>query len=411
MASVVTNLDNSVKTAVVFEEDKNLPIASMQLVFKSSGSIEDGDKPGLAKVVAKLLSEGTKKMGSSAFAHMLESQAIYLSAHVGTETFVFELSALKEKFAQGIKAFESLLKDPNFTQETLDKVKTKMIGSLKQKEHDFDDVASKALKALLYKGTALEHPESGTVKSIASITLEDVQAFYKKHMVQERAVAVIGGMLSLDDAKKYIHTLVQALPNGTAAALPNIAITAKKAEKIIKKNTQQAYVYFGAPFYVSVDSPDYYKARVALYILGTGGFGTRLMEEIRVKRGLAYSAYARMSVNNSHQYLTGYLQTKIESGKEALEIVKAEFKRFVNEGVTQEELDAAKMFLLGSEPLRTETLAQRLSRTFMAYYKGLPLDSATQELTLIEGLSLKDLNEFITKHPEILELSVVTVTK
>ncbi len=411
MASEVITLKNSTKNILIHEEDRALPIVSMQLIFEASGSIADGKKAGLAKVVSRVLGEGTQQEGSAKFAEALESKAIHLSASNGTETFVFELSALKSEFKEGVAAFRRLLQDPNFTEATVEKVKTKLIGSLTQKQSDFDYVASQALKALLFEGTELEHPSSGSVESVKSITLQDVRDFYKEHMVGAKAITVIGGDVTQQEASDYAMELIGVLPTGKKATLPQIEVRKNPKEEIVTKDTKQAYVYFGSPLDLKVDDEDTYKARVAMYILGTGGFGSRLMEEIRVKRGLAYSAYARTSLNKSHNYVTGYLQTKIETGSEALGVVKEEFARFVKDGVTQEELDGAKAFLLGSEPLRTETLSQRLSRTFMSYYKGLPLDSNEKELEAIQALNLSDLNTFIKDHKEILDLSVVTVTK
>jgi predicted Zn-dependent peptidase len=134
------------------------------------------------------------------------------------------------------------------------------------------------------------------------------------------------------------------------------------------------------------------------------------MEEIRVKRGLAYSAYARVSISNSNSYFMGYLQTKTESLEEAQRTVKEVISEFVANGVTEGELEQAKKFLLGSEPLRVETLAQRLNRTFMEYYKGEELGHSKVELEKIRTLTLKDLNDFIKSHKEILELSFAIVT-
>jgi predicted Zn-dependent peptidase len=184
----------------------------------------------------------------------------------------------------------------------------------------------------------------------------------------------------------------------------------KEASDTIIKKTEQAYIYFGSPYHLHVNSDEYYKARVATYILGTGGFGSRLMEEIRVKRGLAYSAYARISIAQSASYMTGYLQTKIESLEEARATVKEVISAFAKNGVTQAELDQAKKFLLGSEPLRVETLSQRLSRTFMEYYKGQPIGASEKELEKIEALDLKTLNAFIKKHDEINQLTFAIVT-
>ncbi|MDX1295916.1 MAG: insulinase family protein, partial [Sulfurimonadaceae bacterium] len=170
------------------------------------------------------------------------------------------------------------------------------------------------------------------------------------------------------------------------------------------------YLYFGSPYAMKVGDDENHMARVATYVLGTGGFGSRLMEEIRVKRGLAYSAYARVSISKSNSFFMGYLQTKNESLEEARSTVKEVIADFVEKGITQAELEQAKKFLLGSEPLRVETLSQRLNRTFMEYYKGEELGHSKKELEKIRALELDDLNRFIAKHKEILELSYAIVT-
>ena len=135
------------------------------------------------------------------------------------------------------------------------------------------------------------------------------------------------------------------------------------------------------------------------------------MEEIRVKRGLAYSAYGSISVNKSYSYFNGHLQTKNETANEAKQLVSQLVEQFVNNGVTQEELNAAKNFLTGSEPLRTETLSQRLNRTFTLYYRGLESDYSQKELEKIQNLKLEDLNEYIKSHNEINNLTFSIVRK
>ena len=193
--------------------------------------------------------------------------------------------------------------------------------------------------------------------------------------------------------------------------MPKYAALDSQKEFIEKKDTQQAYIYFGSPYDIEAKDEDVYLAKVASFILGGSGFGSRLMEEIRVKRGLAYSAYGYVSINKSYSYFTGYLQTKLESADEAKKLVKSIVANFVKKGVTKKELEGAKKFLLGSEPLRVETLSQRLSRAFMLYYRGLPLDYPKHELEKIEKIKLKDLNAFIKSHAEIEKLSFSIVTK
>jgi predicted Zn-dependent peptidase len=411
MAAVVDSIEvKGVTIPVIFEADSRLPIASLQLVFKNSGSIVDGEHPGLVKLSAKMMNEGTKTLGSVAFAEALDSKAIGLSAHAGTETFVFEVSSLKEEFDEALGLFKTLLSEPNITKESLDKVKTITIGSLSRKENDFDYSANVALKALLFQDTPLQNPALGTQQSVSAITLKDIEKFIKNQLVLSRAIVVIGGDLDLKEAKKQLIALLETLEVGKSDEVKHYEVIKKPQDKTIVKKTEQAYIYFGSPYNLHVDSDEYYKARVATYILGTGGFGSRLMEEIRVKRGLAYSAYARINISASSNYMMGYLQTKLESMNEAKATVKEVIGTFVKSGVTEAELAQAKKFLLGSEPLRVETLSQRLSRTFMEYYKGKEIGSSANELKKIEALDLKSLNAFITKHKEIEQISFAIIT-
>lgn len=411
MASTLNHITvEGVEIPLIHEEDNRLPMVSLQLVFKQSGSIEDGKLPSLAKMSAKMMNEGTSKLGSIGFAKILDAKAVHLSAHTGTETFVIELSSLKESFDYGVERLEDLLSDPNLNKETLEKIKAISIGALSRKENDHDYVAARALKAELFKGTVLEHPSSGRVEDVKKVQLQDVTSFLHDHLVLSRAVIVVGGDITLDEAKAKATELLKQLPKGKRSDLPFVEVAKKSDHKVLERDTEQAYVYFGSPYNIRVGDEDEYKARVATFILGTGGFGSRLMEEIRVKRGLAYSAYARVNAARSHVYFTGYLQTKLESQKEAETTVKEVISTFVKEGVTQAELDQARKFLLGSEPLRVETLSQRLSRTFQEYYKGQELGSSLRELEKIKVLTLDDLNSYIKKHTEINDLTFAIVT-
>lgn len=411
MAATIEHIEvKGLKIPVIFEEDRRLPLVTMQFIFQNSGSITD-TKAGIARFSAKVMSEGTKKLGSSAFAEALESKAIHISATSGKETFVIELSCLKEEFNSALKFFESLLKDPNFSQEAISKVQTTTLGALARKQNDFDYIASTELKALLFEGTVLAQPSSGTVESVKSIDLEDVKKFIKSSLVSSRLIVVLGGDVDLEIAKSKISNIVETMPKGKTSSVKNYSVIESSKENVILKETEQAYLYFGSPYYIQVGSEDYYKARVATFILGTGGFGSRLMEEIRVKKGLAYSAYASLHVSKSSSYMSGYLQTKLDSMDDAKKTVKDVIADFVKNGVTKDELEQTKKFLLGSEPLRVETMSQRLNRTFMDYYKGHELDHSQKELEQIKKLKLKDLNKFIKEHKEILDISFAIVTK
>jgi predicted Zn-dependent peptidase len=230
-------------------------------------------------------------------------------------------------------------------------------------------------------------------------------------MVLSRASVVIGGDLELSEAKELAKEVLSVLEVGKDEKLKTFAPTSDIKREDIYKDTKQAYIYFGSPYNMKVNDNDVYKAKVATFILGSGGFGSRMMEEIRVKKGLAYSAYCQIHINKSRSSFGGHLQTKLETQEEAIEIVKKVISDFVKGGVTEDELEQAKKFIIGSEPLRNERLSQRLHRAHDEYYKGFKIGHTKEQLKMIESLSLKDLNSFISSHDEINKLSFCVVTK
>ncbi|QKE28698.1 zinc-dependent peptidase, M16 family [Arcobacter acticola] len=412
MGATIKHIDvKGIQVPIIFEEQKSLPILNLQLVFQNSGYIQDKDKSGLVSLSSKLLNEGTKELGATAFAQELEENAISLTTSNGFETFVIELSNLKEQSNKGLSLLTDLLKSPNFSQDTLDKLKTIQNGSLKRKENDFDYVAQNQLKSVLFAGTALENPSSGTIETTSKIQLKDIENFITNTISLSNLIIVAGGDFEEEEFEKFIKPFLETLKVGQKNEFQKINFISKNDEKTLIKDTEQAYIYFGSSFNADSKDEENYKAKVASFILGGSGFGSRLMEEIRVKRGLAYSAYGSISINKSHTYFNGYLQTKNESANEAKDLVKQLVAQFVKDGVTQEELTAAKNFLTGSEPLRSETLSQRLNSAFTLYYRGLEQDYSKKELEKIQNLKLEDLNSYIKSHNEINNLTFSIVRK
>lgn len=402
---------NKVKIPVIYEISNLLPTGYIQLVFIGGGSINDGVMSGLSNVSASLLNEGTKELGVSKFSELLESKAISLSAATGTETLDLSLNFLKKEQTNAIKLLGDLLKSPNLTPSTLQKIQTQFTSALLNKQSDFDYIANTNLSSILFKNTPLANPALGTLKTIQSIKLNDVKKYLQDNLVLNRLVIVMGGDMDIDKTLNELKSILSSLPEGEKSQIHHYEANSNPQEKIVYKDTQQAYVYFGSPFYSKNLQEDSYKAKVAGFILGSSGFGSRLMEEVRVKRGLAYSAYMRLVSGKITNYAIGYLQTALKNQDESIKIVKKVVDDFVKNGATQAELDSAKEFLLGSEPLRNETFSQRLNAKFFNFYLGLPLDFNKTQLEQIKNLSLSDLNAFIKSHPEISKLSFSIVSK
>ena len=410
MSATVENVEYKDTTIpVVYEHSSYIPIVSMQLVFTDSGHLAN-TKDGLATLSAKLLGEGTSKDGATKFAKKLDNNAIELNAHTGRETFVIEVSALKEKFDTAMDLLQELLKDPNYTQDALEQIKRQQLGYLAQKQSDYDYITSLNLREILFDNSALARPYDGTPQSIESIKLDDIKKFISKHLGYDNLIVVAGGDISDKELQDYTKKIASLLPKVEVKKLAPIKVSDKKVTRYITKDTQQAYIYFGAPFDYSYEAKDQYKAKIAEFVLGGSGFGSRLMEEIRVKRGLSYGAYCMLRETKEASYLSGYLQTKIATQEEAKAIVQKVVDDFIAKGITAKELQSAKDFLVGSEPLRVESLAQRLHRAFNEFYYNRGLGYSKKQLQDIENATLDEVNEFIKSHKELRDISFAIVT-
>lgn len=389
---------------LLYEFDSSMPVVNFKLIFKASGSVANGKFPGLANLVAKMLNEGTSKLGVSEFANLLELKAVNLSIFSGFETFGFEINTLKENFDYGLNLLISLLKDPNFTQKTLDKIKTLIKGEIASNNTDFDYLSRTELNRLLYENTSLEYPQIGTLESIDKIGLNEVKEFFDALFLENLFIVLAG------DIKENINLneLLNCFKNGNKNNLAFIKTSDEKKLSFVKKQVEQAYIYFGAPYNVKKD--EIFKANVAIFIFGSSGFGSRLMEEIRVKRGLAYSIYARADFGLSSSKIWGYMQTKNESKDDAINVIKSEFLKFVKDGVSQDELNSAKNFLLGSVVLQKETMFGRININQKEFYMGEEFGEFERTLEKIKALNLDDLNKFIKAHDEILNLSFSVVS-
>lgn len=401
----IVNIDfKTARIPLIYEFNQSLPIVQFKMIFKCAGIVSERKK-GIAKMLANLLNEGTKKLGNVEFNRALEIRAIDLDFGANFETFGAQIDCLSEHFSFAFKALCDIFADPNFSEETLQKLKTKTLGEIAAKQSDFDAQARLELDKLLYPKTNLAYDALGDEKSVAGISLDDLREFANENFGINNVFFTLCGDVELKNVD--FSALLSKFKGVNSQKLPFLRTSDGQKSKFVKRDTKQAYVYFGAPFDVKKEQK--YLANVATFILGSSGFGSRLMEEIRVKRGLAYGAYAKNALKLSHSAILGYLQTKNESKNEAIELVKSEFVKFVNSGVTSEELDAAKNFLLGSEPLSKETLFKRVDIAQSEFYEGYEQGEFERRLAKIKALKLSELNEFIKNHAEITKLSFAVI--
>lgn len=385
------------KVPLVYELDESLELVSLRLVFKNAGKIAC-KIPGTAYLLARVLEEGAK--GDADFCKKLEIKGIELLAQTGTESFSISLLCLKEHFAYALNMLNELLSAPKFESECFELVKTKTLGYISASKSNLDHQAKLMLNKLIFENHPFSFSKHGDEESLAKIELSDVVSFFKENLILENLFIVLGGNAKTEELKLDFANRGEQKHFGNAYIQSDL-------HKELKMPSEQAYIYFAAPFYVAGDK--HYKAKVATFILGSSGFGSRLMEEIRVKRGLAYSAYAKNTFSLYKSGVFGYLQTKNENKNEAIKLVKKIFFDFTSQGIKKSELESAKNFLLGSEALAKETLFKRLDIAQHEHYMGYKLGHTDRDLESIKALSLKELNAFIAAHTEICSLSFAVI--
>lgn len=399
---------NNVEIPLIYEISNTLPIGDVSIIFYGGGSIY-ANKVALSSFSADMLDRGTKSEGEIGFANRLESNAISLQVNSDLETISFNLDFLKEKQDEALSALSDLLNDPNLTNEAFNQSKISLKSYILSKDNDFDYIASKNLNKLIYKGTPLEYGQLGEISDIDAISLNDVKDFVKNKLTLENAVILVGGDVKLETIKPKLIAMLSKFPKGEKVKIKRYEPSAKPDEIKTIAPTQQAFIYFASPFKFDNYENDLHKAQVMSFIMGASGFGSRIMEEIRVKRGLAYSAYFYNYINNVTSSTRGYLQTKLENQNEAIKAVKEVIANFIKNGATQSELDDAKAYILGSYVLGNETLSSRLNKKYINFIRGLPLDYDKTLLEKIKNLTLDELNAYIKSHTEVNDLSFSVV--
>ncbi|HEC1781307.1 M16 family metallopeptidase [Campylobacter sp. LMG 17559] len=400
------NLDfNNTKIDIIYEYENELPVVFFKLIFKNSGKIAEKHNRGCASMLARLLNEGN----NDEFFKSLEYRAIELYAKASFEHFQISIKCLKEHFDFALEKLQELFLNVRFDEKILQRLKTLALGELASLNTDYDYQAKRLLNKNVFKDEIFASGLDGTKENIEKISLKELQDFMSENLVLDNALFVFGGDVKEDEVKVKTEKICQILKRNTPNQNKNYKLIDESIEVSEQKSTEQAYIYFCSPFNMQINDEKMYLAKLALFILGQGGFGSRLMEEVRVKRGLAYSAYAMLDVNLNYSRVFGYLQTKNESSNEAKTLVKEVFENFVQNGVSEKEFQLAKQFLVGSMPLRYESLAKRLDIMLNEYLHGLKLGNLKEEMQKIKNTTLDELNDFIKTHSEITKVSFASI--
>ncbi len=361
---------------VYFVENHDLPIVDLSVNF-SAGSVRDtAEKSGLAGVTRYLMALGAAGMSDEVISNKMADIGAILGGEFNSDRATFKLRTLSNarEQTQALDVFVKVLQKPDFPQAVLDREKARIIAGLQESATQPESIANNAFMAALYGKHPYSLDESGEVETISKINREDLQAFYAKHYGAKGSVIAMMGDLTREQANQIAENISGNLPKASSLEpIASVTLPTQAIEQRIAHPASQSHILLGYPGIKRGDA-DLFPLYVGNYILGGGGFVSRLTEEVREKRGLVYSVYSYfMPMAELGPFQIG-LQTKKEQADVALNLVRETFDKFLKDGVTEKELTAAKANIIGGFPMRIDSNTKILDYLAMIGFYHLPLN-------------------------------------
>lgn len=405
-------LDNGLTLMVV--ERHNLPVVMVTLGIKAGSLAEPEEKSGLANLAASLLTEGTTNRTGRQISEEIEFVGGSLGASGGSDYITVHLSVLKKDIALGFDLLSDIILNPAFPEDELRKKVTRIKGSLKAGEEDPGFVASKAFIKEVFGSHPYGRLVQGSEESLDRIRRDDLAAFHKSYYRPDNSIMSVVGDITPDEVKALLEKHFSAWKSKsiTPTSLPELTNAKKRNTIIVDKELTQANIILGH-LGVSRSDPDYYAVSVMNYILGGGGFESRLMQNVREEKGLAYDISSFFNAEKAGGSFEVSLQTKNESANLAIEEILKEIKKIRSEPVSDRELSDAKAFLTGSFPMRIETGARIANFLVAVEYYGLGMGYMDEYPAYINSITKEDLLRVAKKYldPENYVLVIVADEK
>ena len=403
-----TVLENGLTLLTV--ERHNLPVVKVTVGFDAGSLRETADKAGLASLTASLLTEGTEKRTASEISEAVEFVGATLTASGGDDYITVNLSVLSKDLELGFELLSDVLLNPSFPEDEITKKIERIKGSLIAREEDPGFVASKEFKKAVFGAHPYGRLISGSPETLDRIKRDDLVNFHSAYYVPNNAIMSVAGDVTPEEVK----ALLEKYFSGWRAKeiktifLPEPEKIKKKKTITIDKDLTQANIILGH-MGISRDNPDYYAVSVMNYILGGGGFASRLMQNIRDDKGLVYSIYSFFAADKYAWYFRVGLQTKNESANTAIEEVLKEMKEIRSTFVSDAELSDAKSFLTGSFPMRIETSSRIAGFLVAVEYYELGMDYIDKYPKYINSMTKEEVLRVAKKYldPEQFVLVVV----
>jgi zinc protease len=371
-------------------EDHSLPVVTLDVDFRGGTALDPAGKSGLATLAADLLDEGAGDLDSQAFQGKLEDLAASLQYSASNDDIDVSLRSITGNLAPSLALLQLSLAAPRFDEPAVTRVRGQLLGELAREQRQPQYIAGRTWFRSEFGDHPYARPRQGTPESIAGIAADDMRNLVKSRIARDVMLIGVVGDVTPEALKTLLDRTFGALPAHAAPGeVPEVTAAAKDPLLLAKVPVPQSVVTFGQPG-IKRDDPDWYIAYVVNHILGGGGFSSRLTEEVRVKRGLAYSVYTVLQPLQHSGLILGGVATENSRVAQSIDIIRTEWRRMRDEGPTADELKDAKTYLTGSFPLSLDSTGS-IAGTLVAMQRdGLGIDYLDRRAALIDAVTLAD---------------------
>lgn len=389
-------------------EDHTIPFVALELRFRGGTALDPEGKEGAVNLMTGLLEEGADERDAQGFTRATEELAARFGYDASDDTVSVSARMLSERRAEALDLLRDSLIAPRFDVDAIERVRAQVLSGLRADETDPQSLAGRAARQLIYGDHPYARPGDGTTASVSGLTQEDIIAAHRGALARDRVYVSAVGDITGAELGALLDRLLGDLP-ATGAPLPERAdVTLPGGTKVEPFDTPQSVAIF-AQRGPDRHGPDFLTAYVLNHILGGGGFESRLMTEVREKRGLTYGVYSYLADKDAAELWMGSVASANDRVGEAITVIRDEWARMRDHGVTAQELADAKTYLTGAYPLRFEGNAQIASIAVGMQVDGLGPEYITERNAMIEAITRDDINrvarEWLT--PETLTFVVV----
>jgi zinc protease len=396
----------------LFSPQSDLPLVTVDLTIKAGALFDPAQKEGLANLTAALLRYGTKTRNAQQIAEEIDFLGASFSTGAGRDVANLKLTVLKKDLPESLKIFQDVLLNPIFAPQELQSMVQRLKGTLKSQEDEPGIVAGRAFRRTLYGNYPYAYPEIGTAEGLARINYYDLVKFHRQYYRPNNAILTIVGDLSQEEAQKIVEQYFGGWGPGELPpppAPPSPPLTKPTMVKIDKDITQ-ANIILGQ-MGIKRSDPDFYAFQLMNYILGGGGFSSRLMDNIRENRGLVYNVHSSFEPGLEPGPFDVSLETKNASGGVAVAEVLKELEHIRQDLVDEKELADAKSYLIGSLPMKMDSNAKRAALLGYAELYGLGLDYPWRYPEILGKITRDDILNVARKYLDPEKYLLVVVGK